>query len=165
MFVQIANKNAGLTRRELAKKLDSLGYGTSPHPYHKNQTPLSFKQDTGRTNSYFTRANKKNLIEKFNRANPSSKNLLSDNIKYLRDSNRGDLADKYIKQIAAGTKTEAYVNKYITNLRLKDKNPERAKELATGYRRTYRRKNPEAYALANQKSFLKRGGFCAIFSA
>ena len=140
MFVQIANKNAGLTRRELAKKLDSLGYGTSPHPYHKNQTPLSFKQDTGRTNSYFTRANKKNLIEKFNRANPSSKNLLSDNIKYLRDSNRGDLADKYIKQIAAGTKTEAYVNKYITNLRLKD-----------------RRKNPEAYALANQKSFLKRG--------
>ena len=63
MFVQIANKNAGLTRRELAKKLDSLGYGTSPHPYHKNQTPLSFKQDTGRTNSYFTRANKKNLIE------------------------------------------------------------------------------------------------------
>ena len=35
MFVQIANKNAGLTRRELAKKLDSLGYGTSRTPITK----------------------------------------------------------------------------------------------------------------------------------
>ena len=157
LFTQFANKYSGLTRRGLAKKIHSLGYGTSPHRLHKNQTPLSFKQNTQRIDQYFDRANEKGLIEKFNRANPVGKNLLSDNIKYLRTTNRSDLADKYTKQIAAGTKTEAYVNKYITGLRLKDKNPERAKELATGYRRTYKQKNPEAYALANEMSWLKRG--------
>ena len=86
----------------------------------------------------------------------------ADSIKYLRESGRNDIADKFEKQIAALTKApkkvitkdyspprtelskkKIYINKYVKRLKEKDADPEGFAEKARQEQRDYYIRNPE----------------------